>query len=314
MASTQTKTDYLKQLIEKIVDKFYKEIDEDVFDKIMNYCGIEPVLTSTLFGSDQAFKNKFKNILYNCKTFNELRKYGGKDIVEERNNLVKSISTCLIALKFNENIAQAICDELLEKPLSNIVALRDDLTNKQKESYYKSEFYRKGELKAYAQTRDYENSLEYKVKEDVTKILSEVEELAKNSKDTIENVLRFDLYGLLKINSIKHIKRNIYKVIIEQCPDFLKAFKMVKYQERTAASLKENESINQKMALIELFIKIKLPFEEWDVAEKKVLSRDYSIVDELTLKIEPKHQLWGHIFQNVEPYFHKCEKETRYRT
>ena len=194
------------------------------------------------------------------------------------------------------------------------MALRDDLTNKQKESYYKSEFYRRGELKAYAQIRDYENSLEYKVKEDVTKILAEIEELAKNSKDTIENVLKFDLYGLLKISTIKHIKKNIYKVIIEQCPDFLKAFKMVKYQGKTAASLKENEHINQKMALIELFIKIKLPFEEWDVAENRILNRDYSIVDELALKFEPRHQLWNHIFQNVEPYFHKGEKETDYRT
>ncbi len=73
--------------------------------------------------------------------------------------MVESISTCLITLRFNETTAQAICNELLDKPLSNIVALRDDLTNKQKESYYNSEFYRTGELKAYAQIRDYEKSL-----------------------------------------------------------------------------------------------------------------------------------------------------------
>ena len=152
------------------------------------------------------------------------------------------------------------------------------------------------------------------MKEDVTKILAVIEELAKNSKDTIESVLSFNLYGLLKINTIKHIKKNIYKVVIEECPDFFKAFKMVKYQGKTAASLKENEHINQKMALIELFVKIKLPFEEWDFAENKILSRDYSIVDELTLKFEPKHKLWNHIFQNIEPYFHKNEKETDYHT
>jgi hypothetical protein len=152
------------------------------------------------------------------------------------------------------------------------------------------------------------------VKEDVTKILAEIEELAKNSKETIENVLRFSFYGLLKINTIKHVKKNIYKTIIENCPDFLRAFKMVTYQGKTAASLKENEHINQKMALIELFIKIKLPFEEWDVAENKILSRDYSIVDVLTLKFEPKHKLLEHIFKNVEPYFHKGEKEMDYRS
>ncbi len=148
----------------------------------------------------------------------------------------------------------------------------------------------------------------------MTKIFAEIEELAKNSKETIENVLNFNLYGLMKINTIKHVKKNIYRTIIENCPDFLRAFKMVKYQGKTAASLKENEHINQKMALIELFIKIKLPFEEWDVAENKILSRDYTIIDTLTLKFEPKHKLLEHIFRNVEPYFHRCEKEMDYRS
>lgn len=159
MSFSESKTDYLKQLIEKIVGLFYKDSEEGIPEKIITYGGIEPVLTSTLFGTDQAFKNKFKNILYNCKTFIELKRYGGKDIFEERNKLVESISNCLIGLKFNEKTAQTICDELLDKPLSNIVALRDDLTNKQKESYYNSDFYRKAELKAYAQIRDYEKSL-----------------------------------------------------------------------------------------------------------------------------------------------------------
>jgi hypothetical protein len=69
MNFTESKTEYLKQLIEKIVEKFYKDNEEGIPEKIISYGGIEPVLTSTLFSSDQAFKNKFKNILYNCKTF-----------------------------------------------------------------------------------------------------------------------------------------------------------------------------------------------------------------------------------------------------
>jgi hypothetical protein len=81
-----------------------------VAEKVIAYGGIEPVLTTALFSSDLAFKNKFKNILYNCKTFAELKKYGGKDISEEKDKLVESISNCLIELKFNEATAQEICD------------------------------------------------------------------------------------------------------------------------------------------------------------------------------------------------------------
>lgn len=164
------------------------------------------------------------------------------------------------------------------------MALREDLTNKQKENYYNSAFYRSYELKTFAQIRDYAQSLEYKVKEDVTKILADIEELAKNSRETIENVLAFNFYGLLKIDSIRHVKDKVYKSAIANCPDFLKAFKMIKYQGKTSASLKENERINQKMDLIDLFFKIKLPFEEWDKAETKILSRDYTVIEDLTLK------------------------------
>ena len=45
------------------------------------------------------------------------------------------------------------------------------------------------------------------------------------------------------------------------------------------------------MELINLFFKIKLPFEEWDRAENKILSRDYKVAEDLTLKFESKHKL-----------------------
>jgi hypothetical protein len=76
------------------------------------------------------------------------------------------------------------------------------------------------------------------VKEDVTKILAVIEDLAKNSKDTIDNVLTFNLYNLLKIPTIRHIKKPLYQNIMRECPDFLKAFKLVKYQNKNPASLK----------------------------------------------------------------------------
>ncbi len=69
MGYNQPKTEYLKLLIEKIIEKFFKDNEEGIPEKIISYGGIEPVLASTLFGTDQNFKNKFKNILYNCKTF-----------------------------------------------------------------------------------------------------------------------------------------------------------------------------------------------------------------------------------------------------
>lgn len=78
------------------------------------------------------------------------------------------------------------------------------------------------------------------MKQDVTTILSVIEEESKNTKETIENVLKFDLYGLLKLTSIRHIKKNVYQTIINKCPAFLKAFKQVKYLGKDPASLKEN--------------------------------------------------------------------------
>lgn len=76
----------------------------------------------------------------------------------------------------------------------------------------------------------------------------------------MENVLTFNFYGLFKIGTIRNMKKNIYQKVINECPDFLTAFKLIKYQGRKPDSLKEFERINQKMDLIDIFFKIKLPF------------------------------------------------------
>lgn len=84
--------------------------------------------------------------------------------------------------------------------------------------------------------------------------------MVKISREIMENVLSFNFYGLFKISTIKHMKKNIYQKVMNECPDFLTAFKLIKYQGRKPDSLKENERINQKMSLIDIFFKIKLPF------------------------------------------------------
>jgi hypothetical protein len=98
------------------------------------------------------------------------------------------------------------------------------------------------------------------VKEDVIKILGEIEESSRLSKEIIENVLNFNLYSLLKVRSINHIKRDIYKCIINTCPNFLRAFKLIKCQSANPAMFRYNEMIIQKMDLIDVFFDIKLPF------------------------------------------------------
>lgn len=53
------------------------------------------------------------------------------------------------------------------------------------------------------------------------------------------------------------------------------------------------------MDLVSLFFKIKLPFEEWDKAENRILSRDYKVIEELTLKSEGRYRLIQHILIQV---------------
>jgi hypothetical protein len=98
------------------------------------------------------------------------------------------------------------------------------------------------------------------VKEDVIKILGEIEESTRLSKEIIENVLNFNLYNLLNVSAIRPIKRNIYKSIINTCPNFLRAFKLIKCQSANPAMFRYNEMIIQKMDLIDVFFDIKLPF------------------------------------------------------
>jgi hypothetical protein len=74
------KTEYLKVLMGKIVEKFFKDNDEEAIEKIIRYGAIDPVIIHPLFAMDVAFRDKFKSILYNCKTFKLLKLYRGEDI------------------------------------------------------------------------------------------------------------------------------------------------------------------------------------------------------------------------------------------
>lgn len=44
------------------------------------------------------------------------------------------------------------------------------------------------------------------------------------------------------------------------------------------------------------------------------MSRNYSIIDDLTLKQKGKYDLMQHIIFKIEPYFHQQEKEINYRS
>jgi hypothetical protein len=90
---------------------------------------------------------------------------------------------------------------------------------------------------------------------------------------------------------MRNIKKNIYDRIIKECPHYFTAFKMIKYQKKNLSDLSLNETINQKINLAKIFFTIKLPFEEWKIAEDKILSRDYKVVDDLTLKLSAKSKL-----------------------
>jgi hypothetical protein len=50
------KTEYLKQFIIRIIEKFSKDSDEEIIDKIIGYGAIDPVITHPLFAMDQTFR------------------------------------------------------------------------------------------------------------------------------------------------------------------------------------------------------------------------------------------------------------------
>jgi hypothetical protein len=90
------KVEYLKVLIATIIEKFFKDSDEEAIEKIIRYGAIDPVIIHPLFAMDVAFRERFKNILYNCKTFKLLKLYRGEDIELRRNELVDAGTECLI--------------------------------------------------------------------------------------------------------------------------------------------------------------------------------------------------------------------------
>ena len=172
--------------------------------------------------------------------------------------------------------------------MSHIVALHQKLTNNQKDSYYRSDFYKSDKLKRYSSIIGYEESLEYKVKEDVAKILNVIEEQLKVTNEILNHVLNFNIYPLLKVGAIKNIKQSVFRTIINECPNYLTAFKLVFYQKRSVESLREDPSIGQRLNLAKVFFKIKLPYEEWNIAEDNILQRKYQAIDDLTLKLPSK--------------------------
>lgn len=99
-----------------------------------------------------------------------------------RKKLTEAILICLTELDFDEESVEQISQELLKNPLSNIVAAKEQLTNKQKQKYYTSQFYRSGKIRKYCQTIQYEESLDYKTKEDMSKILKLIEEEGRVTK------------------------------------------------------------------------------------------------------------------------------------
>jgi hypothetical protein len=61
-------------------------------------------------------------------------------------------------------------------------------------------------------------------------------------------------------------------------------------------------------------LRIGLPFEEWQLAQDRIMRRRYSVIDDLTFKLKGKHELIQHIITKIEPYFHRQEKEMDYRS
>lgn len=90
------------------------------------------------------------------------------------------------------------------------------------------------------------------------------------------------------MGAIRNIKQSVFSTIINECPNYLTAFKLVYYQKRSVESLREDPSINQRFDLAKVFFKTKLPFEEWKAAEDNILQRKYQIIDDLTLKLPSK--------------------------
>jgi hypothetical protein len=56
----------------------------------------------------------------------------------------------------------------------------------------------------------------------------------------------YNFYELLKSTKIGNIKKDIYEQIVRECPNFLKAFNLIKYQAKDPLSFKQIELINRK--------------------------------------------------------------------
>ena len=79
----------------------------------------------------------------------------------------------------------------------------------------------------------YTDSLEFKAFEDCEtfgEILDENE--SRVSKEIDTHMRKYNIHGLLKTKSLHHIKKILYKAIIERCPSLFKAWEQVHILER----------------------------------------------------------------------------------
>lgn len=108
-------------------------------------------------------------------------------------------------------------------------------------TFYRSEFYRSGILYRYAQVVNYEHSLEYKVKEEIGKILEFIDDIARITKYALDCILGLKFIHFLKIQSLPSVRDAVFEFVIKNCPNYYKAFKLVRYQEKAPTSFGENK-------------------------------------------------------------------------
>jgi hypothetical protein len=58
-------------------------------------------------------------------------------------------------------------------------------------------------------------------------------------QDILNNIMTYNVYELLKSTKIGNIKKDIYESIIQECPNFLKAYNLIKYQAKDPLSFKQ---------------------------------------------------------------------------
>jgi hypothetical protein len=97
------------------------------------------------------------------------------------------------------------------------------------------------------------------VKDEVVKILEEIEESGGLSKKIIENVLNFNLYSLLNVSEIRPIKRDIYKSINLERPNLTRRDSLKKNNKQFCCNILIITDISLLMSFL---LKFSIPFRE----------------------------------------------------